>query len=523
MRLAAAVALLAACALTAAAVAAAKPTRAAPVATAAGVTDATTPTHPAKAAATPARSAANRTRRKQATPGKQGAPGKQRTAGNVTPRKGTPGKQGKPGAGGSASGRSAFEDSELGAELSPTPYMGWESWFALAGGVDEATVLQQASELLKLGLNRLGYQYVWVDAGWWQGQRSKKGEIEVGRAQWPRGIAGLAETLHDAGLKLGIYTDAGAEGCGEGKAGSYGHYQQDVNTFARWGVDAVKVDFCGGSTQKLNPKVAYTRFHQAIVHDKPHRPMLFEVCDYLQAGSLGNGQPTVGESAWTSYSFGPEVANSWRTETDIGVPGSVKWGSVLRNLDADATHPEAAGPGHWNEPDYLVPGEGLTDAQFRSEMSMWAILAAPLMVSANLEGLSQKSLQTLTNKEVIAVDQDPGGVQGTLVSASGEAQVWSRPLSDGSFAVALFNRGKGSTPIATSATAVGLPAAPGYTVRNLWTGASSETTGPIEATVSTDSTVLLRVYPGQAPISSTPSSSSSSSGGSEATQPEVAA
>lgn len=394
-----------------------------------------------------------------------------------------------------ASRRAAFEASELGAALSPTPYMGWDTYFSFGGHFNESIVLEQASEMVQLGLPRLGYRYVWLDAGWWQGKRTKQGQISVSSEAWPRGIAALAETLHDAGLKLGVYTDAGHEGCGNGTAGSYGHYQQDANTLAAWGVDAVKVDFCGGSQLRLNPRSAYMRFHEAIVHDKPHRPILLSVCDFLQPGVLGYGRPKVRESSWTSYTFGPEVGNSWRTETDVGSPGSVTFENVLRNLDSDATHPEAAGPGHWNDPDYLAPGEGMSGAQFRSQFSMWAMLAAPLMVSENLDELSPENLETIDNKEVIAVDQDPAGVQGTLVSSSGEGEVWSKPLSDGSFAVALFNRGESPLQIATSAQAVGLGAASSYRVRNLWAHSQTSTSGALSVFVPAYSTVLLRVYP----------------------------
>lgn len=396
----------------------------------------------------------------------------------------------------SSSKRLAFEESELGAALAPTPYMGWDTYFALGGNYNEADVLEEASEMVQFGLPKLGYRYVWLDAGWWQGKRNSKGEIEVSSLQWPRGIAELAATLHAAGLKLGVYTDAGREGCGAGTAGSYGHYQQDMDTLARWGVDAVKVDFCGGSQQRLNPKKTYTRIHEAIVHDDPHRPILLSVCDFLQAGVLGFGRPPVSESSFTSYTFGPEVGNSWRTETDVGVPGEVKFEDVLRNLDADATHPEAAGPGHWNDPDYLAPGQGMTSAQFRTQFSMWSMLAAPLMVSENLSALSPENLETIGNAEVIAIDQDPAGVQGTLISTSGEGQVWAKPLSDGSFAVALLNRGAESVTISTTAPAVGLPSPrSSYRVRNLWEHTESSTTGALSATVPAYSTVLFRVYP----------------------------
>jgi alpha-galactosidase len=379
--------------------------------------------------------------------------------------------------------------------ISPTPYMGWDTYFALSARYSESTILTQAGELSSRGLARDGYRYVWLDTGWWQGARTRSGEIAVNRAQWPHGIAWLAATLHAAGLRLGVYTDAGANGCGGNFEGSYGHYQKDVNTLARWGVDAVKVDFCGGIQQRLSPKNAYTAFHNAIVHNSSHRPILLSICNFLEPGQYLSEVPKYNSSAFTSYSFGPSIANSWRTDTDVGDPGYVPFSQVLRNLDADAAHPEAAGPGHWNDPDYLGPDQGLTDTQFRTQMSMWAMLAAPLMISDNLDTMSQASQEDLENREVIAVDQDPAGVQGLLVSSSeAGGQVWEKPLRDGSRAVALLNRSNSPLTISTSASLVGMPSAPEYAVRDLWARTSSTTTGAIEAQVPADGTVLLRVY-----------------------------
>ena len=223
--------------------------------------------------------------------------------------------------------------------------------------------------------------------------------------------------------------------------------------------------------------------------------MLLSICDFLQPEQYGEGRPLLGESAFASYSFGPSVGNSWRTDTDVGLPGNVSFTDVLRNIDADAAAPQAAGPGHWNDPDYLGPGQGMTAAQFRSQFSMWAMLAAPLMVSDNLTKISSASLQAVENSEVIAVDQDPAGIQGTLLSTSGNGQVWVKPLSDGSRAVALLNRGSSATLITTSASAVGLPSASSYTLRNLWTHNTSSTGGTISAEVPAGSTALLRVAP----------------------------
>ncbi len=377
--------------------------------------------------------------------------------------------------------------------LAATPYMGWDTYFAFGGSYGEATVLRQASELISLGLERRGYRYVWLDVGWWHGTRSASGEITVSPRQWPHGLAWLTRTLHAAGFLVGLYTDAGPNGCGGAGQGSYGHYQQDANTFAAWGFDAVKVDFCGGAEYHLNPAAAYSAFHAAIAANSSHRPMLLSICDFLQPEQYGEGRPPLDESAFSSYSFGPSVGNSWRTDTDVGFPGNVPFADVLRNIDADAAAPQAAGPGHWNDPDYLAPDQGMSAAQFRSQLSMWSMLAAPLMISDNLTKIGSASLAAVQNTEVTAIDQDPGGVQGTLLSSSGNGEVWVKPLVDGSRAVALLNRGSSARRIETSASAVGLPSASSYAVRNVWTHDVSSTGGLIGAEVPGDSTVLLRV------------------------------
>jgi alpha-galactosidase len=223
--------------------------------------------------------------------------------------------------------------------------------------------------------------------------------------------------------------------------------------------------------------------------------MLLSICDFLQPGQFSSEVPALENSAFTSYTFGPGIGNSWRTDTDIGIPGDVKFGSVLRNLDADAAQPQAAAPGHWNDPDYLGPDQGMSAAQFRTQLSMWAMLAAPLMVSADLISLSNTSLTTLTNREAVAIDQDPAGLQARLLSAEGNAQVWVKPLSDGSRAVALLNRGSGSIRISTTTSAIGMAPAGSYTLRNVWSRAVSRlgAGGAIAASVPAYSTVLVRV------------------------------
>jgi hypothetical protein len=379
--------------------------------------------------------------------------------------------------------------------LAATPYMGWDTYFTFGGYYNEASVLEQASQLLTRGLQRDGYNYVWLDVGWWQGTRNAAGQITVNPAQWPHGMAWLTRTLHAAGFRVGLYTDAGTVGCGGTGQGSYGHYQQDVNTFAAWGFDAIKVDFCGGVRLGLQPAAAYTAFHEAIAHNASHRPMLLSICDFLQPGQFATEDPAFANSAFTSYTFGPSDGNSWRTDTDVGTPGNVPFEQVLRNLDADAAQPQAAGPGHWNDPDYLGPDQGMTAAQFRTQFSMWAMLAAPLMVSADLISLGPNSAATIANREAIAIDQDPAGLQARLLSASGNGEVWVKPLSDGSRAVALLNRGPGTLRIATSAATIGMPRASSYVVRNIWSDTRSRIGGgaSLAANVPGEATVLLRV------------------------------
>ena len=198
------------------------------------------------------------------------------------------------------------------------------------------------------------------------------------------------------------------------------------------------------------------------------------------------------------------MGNSWRTDTDVGVPGDVEFSSVLRNLDADAANPEAAGPGHWNDPDYLGPDQGMSAAQFRTQFSMWAMLAAPLMISEDLISMSSATRTTVTDKEAIAIDQDPAGQQARLLSSNGSGEVWVKPLANGTRAVALLNRSSKAVQISTSAAAVGMPAAHAYQLRNVWTGAVTSTTSGIGASVPKESTVLLVVSSAAQAIEASP-------------------
>ena len=374
-----------------------------------------------------------------------------------------------------------------------TPYMGWNTYYGVGGVFDEQTILSVAHALIDRGLARAGYRIVWLDYGWASGRRTRDGEIVVSRRQWPHGLAWLTAWLHEHGLLAGIYTDAGSSGC-EGKGlGSRGHYQEDANQFAAWGFDAVKVDFCGAGQEGLNPQSAYDALAYALANNSSHRSMILNICNFWVPGQINGARPSYQDSSYANFRWAPVIAQSWRTDTDIGFTGDVQFANVLRNLDNDAAHPKAAGPGHWNDPDYLAPELGMTAAEAQAQLSMWAIVAAPLILGSDPRKLSPATVAMLENPQVIAVDQDPLGIQGTPISRHGDGQVWVKPLAGGARAVALLNRGAHPLAISTSAHAVGLARGARYALENLWTHTQSTTDGPIGAEVPAGSAALYRV------------------------------
>ncbi|HEY4830104.1 MAG TPA: glycoside hydrolase family 27 protein [Solirubrobacteraceae bacterium] len=397
---------------------------------------------------------------------------------------------GQPGSGGAALSGGAAS-----GVLAAVPYMGWNTYYGVGGVFDEGTILSVARALIDRGLARAGYRIVWLDFGWASGKRGANGQLIVDHRQWPHGLRWLTDWLHRRGLLAGIYTDAGRSGCHGQGVGSFGHYQQDAERFAAWGFDAVKVDFCGAGQEGLDPRPLYVRFARALAGNSSHRRLLLNVCNFWVPGQIDGTRPSYANSAYASYQWAPGIAQSWRTDTDIGFTRDIQWVNVLRNLDHDAAQPTAAGPGHWNDPDYLGPELGMTGAEAQAQLSMWAIVAAPLILGSDPRALSPAAIAMLENREVLAVDQDPLGVQGTVVSAEGSGQVWSKPLAGGASAVALLNRGSVPLRITTTASQVGLAAASSYTVRDLWAHANSRSQGEVGAVVPPDSVVLYRVSP----------------------------
>jgi hypothetical protein len=423
------------------------------------------------------------------------------------------------------------------ASLASTPYMGWNPYYASLGSSNESTFESVANSLISTGLQQAGYRIFWLDYGWASGARDSSGNLTISSTQWPDGMLGFTSWLHAHGFLAGIYTDAGTSGCSNSGLGSYGHYaagsanpySQDVNQFAAWGFDAVKADFCGAgqewhSQSPSDPRTLYGEFSSAVANNSSGRPMILNVCNFWGPGAEGGGLPSIADSSWDTYSWAPSLAQSWRTDTDIGFPNNVVFANVLRNLDQDSTSQtalqttptiqSAAGPpgsdgiawGHWNDPDYLAPELGMTSTQAQSQFSMWAMVSAPLILGSDPRALSSATISMLENPQVIAIDQDSLGVQGSLLSQSGSGQVWVKPLANGDRAVALLNRGSSPLQISTTASAVGLPQVSSYRLLDLWANQTTTTTGAISVNVPPNAVVLYRVTPGPSASISSPAS-----------------
>ena len=357
--------------------------------------------------------------------------------------------------------------------LARTPPMGWNSWNRFGCNVNETLVRGMADAMVSSGMAAAGYQYVVID-DCWQVSRDAAGTIVADASRFPSGMKALADYVHSRGLKFGLYTDAGTATCSN-KPGSLDHEVQDAQTYAAWGVDFVKVDWC--NTGGLDPATQYATFRDALAG--AGRPILFSICNW------GIDSP---------WSWGPATGNMWRTTGDI----QDSWSSILTIIDQNGSHASAARPGAWNDPDMLEIGNGgMTATEYRSHMSLWAIMAAPLIAGNDLRDMTPETLSILTAPEVIAIDQDPLGVQGARVSDRGGLQVWAKRLEeDGAVAVALFNRTGSTADITATWSAIGLPAG-SATVRDLWERADRGSfTDSYTASVPSHGTVLVKIVAG---------------------------
>ena len=305
--------------------------------------------------------------------------------------------------------------------------MGWNSWNGFGCNVDEKMIRETADAIVAGGMKDAGYQYLVID-DCWHGERDEQGFIRPDASRFPSGMKSLGDYIHSKGLKFGIYSDVGAKTCG-GRPGSRGHEYQDAMTYASWGVDYLKYDWC--NSEGLNPVGAYMTMRDAL--RATGRPVVFSICEW------GESKP---------WEWAKNVGHLWRTTGDITACWDCeenhgtwsRWG-VLRIVDKQKPIRSYAGPGHWNDPDMLEVGNGMTAAEDRAHFSMWAMLSAPLMAGNDLRKMSPESWQTLTNKEVIAVDQDVLGIQAFPAVSEGGLEIWAKPLGNDAWAICFLNRG----------------------------------------------------------------------------------
>ncbi len=318
-------------------------------------------------------------------------------------------------------------------DLALTPPMGWNSWNNFGCDVNEELIRATADAMVASGMKDAGYAYVVID-DCWHGVRDSLGFIQANPQRFPSGMKALADYIHARGLKFGIYSGAGDKTCA-GYPGSRGHEYQDALSYARWGVDYLKYDWC--NTKGLNPEGAYTTMRDALF--AAGSPIVFSMCEW------GTHKP---------WEWSKDVGHLWRTTGDIaavfdGVVDHGTWASwgVTKIVDARQDVRQYAGPGHWNDPDMLEVGNGMSPAEDRSHFTLWCMMAAPLMAGNDLRAMDKKTVEVLTNREVIAVDQDSLGTQGFRVETIDSVEVWAKPLAGGDWAVCFVNRSVGARKI----------------------------------------------------------------------------
>ncbi|MEV5717108.1 ricin-type beta-trefoil lectin domain protein [Amycolatopsis mediterranei] len=382
-----------------------------------------------------------------------------------------------------------------------TPPLGWNSWNSFGCNVSEATIHQAADAMVSSGMRDAGYQYVVVDDCWFDPQRDSQGNLRGNASKFPGGMKALGDYIHARGLKFGIYqvptdrTCAQRGGAYPGSTGSQGHETQDARTFASWGVDYLKYDWCSPAGTRDEQVSRFGLMRDAL--RGTGRPIVYSINPNSYHAITGD-----------KYDWG-QVADLWRTTEDLldiwqnGNTNSYPMG-VGNVLDVTAPLAAQAGPGHWNDPDMLVVGRpGLSLTESRAHFTLWALMAAPLMAGNDIRTMSADISAVLRNPRLLAVDQDRLGAGGRRVRDDGNVEVFAKPLADGSVAVGLLNRGSGTTTISTTAAQIGLSGT-SFTLTDLWTGGTSASSGAISASVPAHGAAAYRVS-GGTPLAATTS------------------
>jgi alpha-galactosidase len=372
------------------------------------------------------------------------------------------------------------------SDMAPTPPMGWNSWNAFGLNINSKIVMSVADSMVAKGLANAGYEYIVIDDGW-QIDRDKNGKIIADSARFPEGIKFLADYIHSRGLKFGIYTCCGTKTCG-GRPGSYGYEEIDARTYAEWGVDFIKEDWC--FTDGLDTYTQYKKMSDAI--KATGRPILLSLCEWGVSGP---------------WEWGKGIGAMWRTTNDIQDCFDCvrNWGGMgwVPILEKNVNLAPYAGPGHWNDPDMLEVGnESLTPVECRAHFAMWCMLAAPLIAGNNISTMNDTIRDILTAPEIIAINQDKLGVQGTRLRNDNGLQVWQKPLNDGSVAVALLNVTESNAPMYVSLKEIGFKEGAKSSVRDVWKQKNlASITDIFKTEVEAHGIVVVRIKGTKAPIS----------------------
>ncbi|WP_461033054.1 glycoside hydrolase family 27 protein [Streptomyces mayteni] len=375
-----------------------------------------------------------------------------------------------------------------------TPPLGWNSWNSFGcGNVNETVIRQAADAMVSSGMRDAGYQYVVVDDCWFDPQRDAQGNLRAHPTRFPSGMRALGDYIHSRGLEFGIYMSPTERTCAQrvggypGSTGSMGHERQDADIFASWGVDYLKYDWCSPQGTRDEQVARFTLMRDAL--RATGRPIVYSINPNSLHAITGS-----------TYDWG-QVADLWRTTEDLldiwqnGNTNSYPMG-VGNVVDINAPLASQAGPGHWNDPDMLVVGRpGLTLTEARSHFALWALMAAPLMAGNDIRTMSADVSAILRNPRLLAVNQDPLGAGGRRVRDDGATEVFAKPLSDGSVAVGLFNRGAATATITTTAAQIGLSGG-SFTLTDLWTGGTSSSGGQLSASVPAHGVAVYRVSGG---------------------------
>ncbi|MGW5849682.1 ricin-type beta-trefoil lectin domain protein [Streptomyces sp. NPDC055254] len=389
--------------------------------------------------------------------------------------------------------------------LALTPPMGWNNWAHYMCDIDEAKVVANADALVSTGLAAKGYDTVTIDDCWMTRSRDADGALVVDTQKFPHGMAWLGDYLHAKGLKFGIYQDAGSLTCekypgsGSPQGGGPDHYAQDARQFASWKVDYVKMDGCNlwvpeGKTKEQAYRDAYNAVAKALRESGRDMVLSASAPAYFQQGEWG-GSDWHKVLGWVG-----ETGQLWREGRDIKVynpaaPATSRWSSVLGNYGYNRWLGRYAGPGNWNDPDFLIAGApGLTAAEGRSQVALWAMMAAPFILSSEVSKLTPAGIAALGNTDLIELDQDPMGRQGAVVSSNSTFEILVRPLADGDRAVAVLNRSAADRDIAVPLDEIGLSSCP-VEAKDLWTGERRALSGTLTGKVGAHDTGVWRLTP----------------------------